>query len=288
MAKHPRIQALLRLVTLWIVCAVAALAQTAAVELPAELVPYFNAIRLHESNNKPWSIYDNTTSRSHVLTTRLEAETLAKELINQYGHNLDLGLMQLNCRYQCKRPGVSLDNIFDPVVNVNTAKIVFLEFWQRARRVSTEFNTRIVAAVGAYNNGRVATPNLAYVEKVWGKMGKPVSEIPKDGAITDQAATGKTSILDDVMGRASKGMDWARERVAALNKPKDDAAKKKQAEKTDAAPNAGEVTQMVVGGIALLAGVALAIFLGIVLVKFLGLKGALRLGYTLFSNRNKQ
>lgn len=183
--------------------------------LPAELEPYFNAIRMVESKNHPWSIYDNTSRQSYRLASRAEAEAKAAELI-QYGHNVDLGLMQLNCKYQCKRPGVGLANIFDPQINVNTAKIIFMEFWDQARRISTDFNARVMATVGAYNNGRVGTPNVDYVRKVWQQLGKPVGDIPDAGSgKPEQAATNK-GFMDEALGRASKGVDWARARLDEL------------------------------------------------------------------------
>lgn len=219
---------------LWTMGILAASAQTAPpnAELPAELEPYFNAIRMVESKNHPWTIFNNTTRESFMLKSRGEAESKAKELIS-YGHNVDLGIMQLNCRFQCKRPGVSLDNIFDPQVNIGIAKVIFLEFWTQARAISTEFKARIIAAVGAYNNGRVATPNTSYVQKVWAALGKAPSDIPSDGGAAKQDVAdgnGKKSMLDEAMGRANKGIDWTKERIAQLTKKKEPQAKDQQSE----------------------------------------------------------
>lgn len=195
--------------------------------LPGELEPYFAAIRMVESKNHPWTIFDNTTRQSYRLNTRTEAETKAGELI-KYGHNVDLGLMQLNCRYQCNRPGVGLANIFDPVINVNTAKVIFLEFWEQARRISTDFNARIIAAVGAYNNGRVGTPNTSYVQKVWQQMGKAIAQLPDPGTGQTEQAPGNKGILDETLSRAEKGVTWARERLDAITKHKDNAKNTQQ------------------------------------------------------------
>ncbi len=207
--------------------------------LPAELEPYFAAIRQVESRGHPWSIFDNTARRSYQLASRAEAESKARELL-AYGHNLDLGVMQLNCKYQCKRPGVSVDNIFDPEVNVSVARVVFIEFWEQARRVSTEFLSRVIAAVGAYNNGRVLLPNPGYVQKVWRQMGRPVAEIPNDGRGTppgrvatagDGIGGGTTmtpvpaSRMDDALGRANQP-SWSRDRLAAVTSDRRDTPQK--------------------------------------------------------------
>ncbi|MDT8992884.1 transglycosylase SLT domain-containing protein [Curvibacter sp. APW13] len=257
--------------------------------LPSELEPYFNAIRMVESRNHPWSIFDNTTRQSHRLNTRAEAEAKAAELI-KYGHNVDLGLMQLNCRYQCSRPGVGLANIFDPEINVNTAKIIFMEFWEQARRISTEFNARIVAAVGAYNNGRVGTPNVSYVQKVWQQMGKAVDTLPDAGSGRPEQAAGNRGMMDEALGRASKGMDWARERLAAMSKPKEPQQAQAQP------PENTRETTTILGGLGLAtAGIVIGLamyFLGPVLLPafklFGGKKAVAKAAVRYANNRRKQ
>lgn len=256
--------------------------------LPSELEPYFNAIRMVESRNHPWSIFDNTTRQSYRLNSRAEAEAKAAELI-KYGHNVDLGLMQLNCRYQCNRPGVGLANIFDPEVNVNTAKIIFMEFWEQARRISTDFTARVMAAVGAYNNGRVGTPNVSYVQKVWQQMGKAVDGIPDAGTGRTEQAAGNRGLMDEALSRAGKGMDWARERLDAMTRPKDPQQTQAQAQN-----NTRETTTilgglgMVVGSIAI--GFALY-FLGPILLpalKLLGGKKAVAKAAARYANNRRQ
>jgi hypothetical protein len=256
--------------------------------LPSELEPYFNAIRMVESRNHPWSIFDNTTRQSYRLNTRAEAEAKAAELV-KYGHNVDLGLMQLNCRYQCKRPGVSLDNIFDPQVNVNTARIIFLEFWEQARRISTEFNARIMAAVGAYNNGRVGTPNTSYVQKVWQQLGKPIAEIPDAGSGSPEQVAGNRGMMDEALSRAGKGMDWARERLNAITKPKDP-----QQTQTQAQDNTRESTTILGGLGMVVASIAIGFalyFLGPILLpafKMLGGKKAAAKAAARYANNRRQ
>lgn len=270
--------------------ALSAVAQPAG-SLPPELEPYFNAIRMVESRNHPWSIFDNTTRQSYRLNSRAEAEAKAIELVS-YGHNVDLGLMQLNCKYQCKRPGVSLANIFDPSVNVATARIIFMEFWVQARRISTEFDARIVAAVGAYNNGRVGTPNVGYVKKVWQQLGKPVGDLPDAGSGKVESAPASKSVLEEVAGRAQKGADWARDRFEAMTKRKD--TEQAQAEQPTQENTRETVTilgsiGMVFGSIAI--GVV-AYFLGPILAPIFSLMGgkraALRMAATYVNNRRKQ
>lgn len=278
------------LISVTVFIALSAVAEPAGT-LPAELEPYFNAIRMVESRNHPWSIFDNTTRQSYRLNSRAEAEAKAAELI-KYGHNVDLGLMQLNCRYQCKRPGVSLDNIFDPMVNVNTARIIFMEFWEQARRISTDFNARIVAAVGAYNNGRVGTPNVTYVQKVWQQLGKPVGDLPDTGSGKVENTPASKSMMEEVVGRAGKGADWARERWDALTKRKDTG----QTEAKKPTQDNNRETVTVLGSLGMIFGSVaigvIAYFIGPILSPILKLMGgkraAARMAGSYMNNRRKQ
>lgn len=269
-------------------------------ELPEELVPYFNAIRQTESANYPWTIYDNTARKSYRLANRELAEAKAKELI-ALERDLDLGLMQLNCKFQCKRKGVTLDNIFDPEINVGIAKTVFMEFWTQARKVSTEFSTRIIATVGAYNNGKVTKPNSSYVEKVWRAMGKPVDEIPKDGTEgtnedakkpeTEKKVTMRQTI-SDALGRASKRLGWNSDREEEIEKGKTDPkanpkAKSKKGKENDGAPTTTELLVGIFGTLGFLAGTIALVFGFIALAKIFGIKIAFNIVSSLFKSRSK-
>lgn len=139
--------------------------------LPPELERYFQAIRQRESAGHPWSIFDNTAHLSYRLGSRAEAEALARELIAR-GHNLDVGLFQLNWRWQGRRPNLTLDNVFDPAVNETVARTILAEFHAAARAVYTNTEDAIRMAVGAYNNGKVRVHNPAYVNGVFRLAGR--------------------------------------------------------------------------------------------------------------------
>lgn len=149
--------------------------------LPPELVPLFNAIRVKESASHPWSIYDNTAAKSYRLASRAEAEKLAKDLVSR-GHNLDLGLFQLNWQWQQKRPGLTLDNVFDPVMNESVAQTVLAEFYATARTLYSNIDDAIRMAVGAYNNGKVRVHNPRYVNGVYRIAGLPHPYADEGGA----------------------------------------------------------------------------------------------------------
>lgn len=134
--------------------------------LAPELEPFFQAIRQKESAGHPWAIFDNTTHRSYRPASRGEAEKLARELVAR-GHNLDLGLFQLNWHWQGRRPNLTLDNVFDPAVNEAVARTVLAEFHAAARAVHASAEEAIRMAVGAYNNGKVRAHNPGYVNGVF-------------------------------------------------------------------------------------------------------------------------
>lgn len=142
------------------------LAPTLLPALAPELEPFFQAIRQRESAGHPWSIFDNTTHRSYRLSSRAEAERLAGELV-ALGHNLDLGLYQLNWHWQGRRANLTLANVFDPAVNESVARTILAEFHAAARALYASTDEAVRMAVGAYNNGRVRVHNPGYVNGVF-------------------------------------------------------------------------------------------------------------------------
>ncbi len=152
--------------------AVLLLAPSLLAALPPELERHFAAIRQRESAGHPWSIFDNTTHRSYRLGSRAEAEQLARELVAR-GHNLDLGLFQINWHWQSRRADLTLDNVFDPAVNESVARTILAEFHAAARALYSSAEDAIRMAVGAYNNGKVRVHNPAYVNSVFRLAGLP-------------------------------------------------------------------------------------------------------------------
>lgn len=241
--------------------------------LPANLQPYFDAIKNVESRGHPWSIYNNTISKSYKLNSRAEAETKAKELL-ALGHNLDVGIMQLNWKYQGRRPGVTLANVFDPPVNEGIARQVFLEFWQQAQAVASDFNSRIMAAVGAYNNGRVRLPNLGYVKKVWQALGQPTTNLIQPATSTTAGPTHGASQLDESLGRAVSKKDRKLTPDEAKGEAQAENSEDQAAKDQDSSESSGWLALLVGGGL-----LALGILGGALLVKAVGLMKVLRIAH---------
>jgi type IV secretion system protein VirB1 len=138
---------------------------------PAELEfePVLAAIERVESSGHPWSILDNTTGRSYALADRGAAEKYARYLIG-LGHNLDLGLYQINT-IQLRRPDVSIDTIFDPAAQQQLARSILGEFLTRARERFGDTDLAWERAIGAYNGGSILVENAPYVARVFGVLG---------------------------------------------------------------------------------------------------------------------
>lgn len=256
-------------------------------QLPAELQPYFTAIKSVESRGYPWVIYNNTISKSYKFNSRQEAEAKASDLLAQ-GHNLDLGLMQLNWKYQGRRPGVTQANIFDPQVNEGVAKQIFIEFWQQAQKLAGDFNRKIMAAVGAYNNGRINLPNPSYLQKVWAALGKPVAALPDDVAATTSSGTQDAastfgSKLDELLGRGTSKKDRQRGQIADNN---DTQTQDAQAQTQDTTLGTGLMATLLGVGI-----LAVGMLAGALLIKAVGVIKALKIAKLAVSttkNRSKK
>lgn len=177
--------------------------------LPAELVPFFAAIRAKESAGQPWAIFDNTTHQSFILPSRAVAEQKAHELIAK-GHNLDLGLYQINWHWQRKRPNLTLANVFDPAVNASVAEIIFAEFYAAARAIHTNVDDAIRMAVGAYNNGKVRVHNPKYVNAVYrlASLAPPYANELDAGPVAQRGVLAASRRNEVELGKDSELARW--------------------------------------------------------------------------------
>jgi type IV secretion system protein VirB1 len=198
-----------------------ALLPTLLLALSPELDALFIGIRKRESGGNPYAIFDNTARRSYLFTNRGDAETKASELL-ALGHNLDLGLYQLNWKWQGRRPGLTLQNVFDAAVNEKFARIVLEEFYAAARAVYADRDEAVRMAVGAYNNGKIRVHNPTYVNGVYRLAGLAMPygaedlaaaapRLPPPAAVADGVAASVGSDL----GRAFRG-DPRQSTLAAL------------------------------------------------------------------------
>jgi type IV secretion system protein VirB1 len=109
------------------------------------------AIVKTESNGNPWRIGDNSTGHSFTLTSKDAAVAKATELADQ-GHNLDLGLGQINI-LNLPRLNLTISQVFDPCTNLNAASQVLNWGLARAVKVNGQTVASLYGAISAYNTG---------------------------------------------------------------------------------------------------------------------------------------
>ena len=142
-----------------------------------DLTALMDAIRAVESGGNAWAICDNSGNRSYYPADRTAAVTKATELLNA-GHNIDMGLMQINSIH-LRRPGISIANIFDAPSQASLASTIFSEFYTAARAIHGDTDQAVWHAVGAYNMGTRALRvyNVPYISKVAFKMGLDPAQV---------------------------------------------------------------------------------------------------------------
>ena len=118
-----------------------------------------------ESGRSPFAIGINAPG-AHALFpgSRDEAVSLASRLIAA-GRNVDLGLAQLNARYNAAR-GITLAQVFDPCANLAAAGRVLTQCYER-QPASLDPQARLTRALSCYNTGDdVAGSRNGYVVRV--------------------------------------------------------------------------------------------------------------------------
>jgi len=109
------------------------------------------AIASYESDTQPWAIGDNTAHRGYTFASRDSAERAARDLAAA-GHNLDLGLMQVNTVHLGTN-GLRLDNVFEPCTNIAAGAAVLSGAYRRAVADFGPGQTALQHALSAYNTG---------------------------------------------------------------------------------------------------------------------------------------
>ncbi|GAC1496418.1 MAG: hypothetical protein NVS1B6_01520 [Steroidobacteraceae bacterium] len=92
-----------------------------------------------ESHFQTTAIGDNTTGRHHIPASIAEAVALAKDLLAKK-HSIDAGIMQVNVK-NWSWLGLTVDNVFNPSINICAGKAVLADLYSIERRVSCRYNT---------------------------------------------------------------------------------------------------------------------------------------------------
>lgn len=121
------------------------------------------AIAQTESGLHPLALNDNTTHRSYTPDTIQQAASFATTLIMQ-GHNIDLGLMQINSR-NLSHVGLTISGAFDACASLKAGAMILEEDYQTAFSLyntgtaTRGFANGYVSRVVAHDNALRSTPD---------------------------------------------------------------------------------------------------------------------------------
>ena len=129
------------------------------------------AFAQYESHRNPNTIHDNTTGLSYYPQTASAAVAVAESLLAQ-GHNLDLGIMQVNDA-NLAGTGLTVGTAFDPGRSIRAGAIILTAAYQRCLHGNPSPNpieqqAALRCAASVYNTGRELAGTLkGYQAAVW-------------------------------------------------------------------------------------------------------------------------
>lgn len=125
------------------------------------------ALMKQESNLKPYQIGINHSRKKLKRQPANHAEAVAwSTYLIQQGYNIDMGLMQINST-NLKKLGLSVDDVFEPCINLRAGAQILLENYQRASARYGHGQNAFYSALSAYNTGHFSKGfKNGYVHKV--------------------------------------------------------------------------------------------------------------------------
>lgn len=111
-----------------------------------------------ETGNKPFSIGYRIVKNKQDYRLPYQPKTLiqTKYIANwlyKNGFKYDLGIAQVNSS-NFARFGVTPDDMLDTCKNLNIASKILLEFYNNAKRITTDEQLALKYAISAYNSGK--------------------------------------------------------------------------------------------------------------------------------------
>ena len=124
------------------------------------------AIVAHESKLNPWAVGINGARASSQPTTREQAVTLAKTMVEK-GYSVDVGYAQINTS-TLKSLGLTIEQGFEPCRNLGAMQTVLIRNYAIAAEQLGEGQPALQAALSAYNTGNMhAGVRNGYVRAVY-------------------------------------------------------------------------------------------------------------------------
>lgn len=125
-----------------------------------------NAIARTESSFNPWAIGVNSANRlKSQPTSYRQAAEISASLMGG-GASFDLGLTQINSN-NLGMLGLTAQQVLDPCTNLQAMQTIFLDCWNRAKKLESNSNKAVSMAFSCYNTGNFKDGfNNGYVIKV--------------------------------------------------------------------------------------------------------------------------
>ena len=98
--------------------------------------------------------------KSEKITSSVDAAIKAKKLIRK-GYSVSMGLMKIN-DFNARAHGYSIDEIFDPCINIEVGTRILAGNYKNARRVTKDPVGRLDAMLSAYKSGKLRYNHVGY------------------------------------------------------------------------------------------------------------------------------
>ena len=117
-----------------------------------------------ESRGHLYAIHDNTSGAQYDPPNLQQAARLARSLIG-LGHNLDLGLMQINEQAWLRPTGFPLERALSACTNIRLGTTILSANYAQALARSADSTDALMRALSLYNSGS-ETQSLTYAVRV--------------------------------------------------------------------------------------------------------------------------
>ena len=139
--------------------AMAVFAQVSTACASGDSIPTLASVAKTESGFSTLAIHDNSSGATYRPANEDEARRIASVLIEERGHSVDLGLMQINSA-NLPRLGLSISDAFDACHSIAAGARILKDGYQQALRVAfSRYNTGDSAR--GFANGYVHRVELA-------------------------------------------------------------------------------------------------------------------------------
>jgi conjugative transfer signal peptidase TraF len=116
-----------------------------------------------ESGGNPWIIGNNTLKKRYIYADYTTTTHAANAFITA-GHNIDIGLMQVNSS-NLPRLNLTPEQAIEPCTNIHAGSIILLQFYGKALRYTSSPQVALRYALSGYNTGSLYK-GYRYAEQV--------------------------------------------------------------------------------------------------------------------------